>query len=235
MDTAVCGDRFREMFNGRAVAASGAARARQRCGQRDGRPSWCVAGEAGVLRRGHVHVPCHGVPSGTRCPDRAAEAWPRRQARRVADRSGRPPARSGPRRRRCPVQHRGLRAQKQREPYVARTEAVLEDNSRCRRTGQPAGRNDPDQSQGDVQRSIADARSAGLAPVRPGQYSRATAYVREAGLRHKIQGPLFGHRARRQEVLERSFRRELPGKPLQDRLSRHRGCVSGIPDRARRG
>ena len=41
--------------------------------------------------------------------------------------------------------------EKQRKPHAARAKAVLEDNSRCRRAQQPAGWNDPDQSQGNVQ------------------------------------------------------------------------------------
>src|SRR5271156_4743110 len=173
MDTAVCGDRFREMSNGRAVAAW----------ELPGRDRGAASEMAGRLGASLAKPEFFGADmymfhvTGFR---------PWRQARCVDDQFGRPPTRSSPWRRRCPFQHRDLRAQKQREPYVARIEAVLEDNSRSRRTRQLAGRDDPGQSQGDVQRSIADARSAGLAPVRSGQYSRAAAYVREAGLRYKI-------------------------------------------------
>ena len=45
----------------------------------------------------------------------------------------------------------------------------------------------------------------------------AAAHVREAGLRRYLPGPLLGHRACRQEIPERSLRREPPGEPLQDR------------------
>ena len=126
MDTAVCGDRFWEMFKGRAVVVSQLpvghsrvlATAASEMADRDGAslrtkaeykalyglllaqvppaPAGklrlldearaphgrrvCdqglhrrVVGEAGVLRRGHVHVPCYRVLSRTRCPDRAGE------------------------------------------------------------------------------------------------------------------------------------------------------------------
>ncbi len=37
------------------------------------------------------------------------------------------------------------------------------------------------------------------------------------------------------KFLRDHFGKNLPGKPLQDRLPRHRWCASGTPDRARRG
>ena len=193
------------------------------------------AGQGRVLRGQHVHVPHHGLPAAVRRADEPGGRAARRAAGRVAHRPGRQPAHSRPGRRGRHAQHAGLLAGEQRQPHPARPEEILEGRARRRRARRrPPGGNGAGQPQVDVQRPLADAGGTGLAPVPQRGRTGGAAHLRQARVRRHLLRPVLAYRAGRQEVPERSLRRQRQRQPLQG-LLRGRGMRDpAIPGRSRR-
>ena len=159
----------------------------------------------------------------------------RRAAGGVAHRPGRQPAHSRPGRRAASCSAR--RASRwsnsgNRTLHAPKRSWKVEPWRRARR--RPPGRNGARQPQVDVQRSLADAGGAGLAPVPQRGHTGGAAHLRQARVRRHLLRPVLRDRAGRQEVPEGSLRRQRPRQPVQG-LLRGRGLRDpGIPDRSRR-